>query len=145
MKDFIHRSTSAFAALPPGRRNLLLAGWVVVLTLILVLIGRPLLARGNELRQWPVLAQQARALAPGPAFTSGDWQALASARGLLLTRVEQRGEVWLLRGELSRADTMAQLMRSIQDQGGRPLRWSLERGHQGLVFSLDVGRTGGRP
>lgn len=145
MKDFTHRATRAFAALPPARRNLLLAGWVVVLTLILVLIGRPLITWGNELRQWPVLAQQARALAPGPAFTSDYWQALASARGLLFTRVEQRGEVWLLQGELSRADTLSQLMRSIQDQGGRPLRWSLEQGHQGLIFSLDVGRTGARP
>ena len=145
MKAFIDRAFMAFSALPAARRYTLLAGWVVVLTLLLVLIGRPLLALSKELRQWPMLAQQARALTPGITFTSEYWQALASARGLVLTRVEPRGEVWQLQGELTRAEGLAQLLSSIQAQGGRPLRWSLEQGHQSLVFSLDVGRTGGQP
>ena len=145
MKAFIARSSLSFAALPASRRYTLLAGWVVVLTLLLDLIGRPLLALGKELRQWPMLAQQAQALAPGVTFTSEYWQALASARGLMLTRVEQRGDVWQLQGELTHAETLPQLLSSIQAQGGRPLRWSLEQGHQGLVFSVDVSRTGGRP
>lgn len=145
MKALIERSCNTFAALPASRRFALLAGWVVVLTLLLVLIGRPLLALAKELRQWPTLAQQAQTLTPGVIFTSDYWQALASARGLMLTRVEQRGEVWQLQGELSRAEGLPQLLSSIQAQGGRPLRWSLEQGHQGLVFSVDVSRTGGRP
>lgn len=145
MKAFIERSSIAFAALPAARRYTLLAGWVVVLTLLLVLAGRPVLALCKELRQWPLLAQQAQALTPGITFTSEYWQALASARGLLLTRVEQRGDIWQLQGELTRAETLPQLLGSIQAQGGRPLRWSLEQGHQGLVFSLDVSRTGVRP
>ncbi|GFM89846.1 hypothetical protein PSCICO_52450 [Pseudomonas cichorii] len=145
MNALIQRASNAFVALPPARRYMLLAGWVVVLTLLLVLIGRPLLAWGKDLRQWPALAQQAQTLSPGPAFSSEYWQALASARGLVLTRVEQRGDIWQLQGELTRAEPLTQLMRSIQEQGGRPLRWSLEQGHQGLVFSLDVGRAGRRP
>ncbi|RMQ43700.1 hypothetical protein ALQ04_02929 [Pseudomonas cichorii] len=145
MNGLFLRASSAFAALPPARRYALLAGWVMVLTLLLVLIGRPLLAWGKELRQWPLLAQQAQALSPGPAFSGEYWQALASARGLVLTRVEQRGDIWQLQGELTRAETLAQVLRSIQEQGGRPLRWSLEQGHQGLVFSLDVGRSEGHP
>ncbi|MBX8532772.1 type II secretion system protein GspM [Pseudomonas cichorii] len=145
MNALIQRASNAFAALPPARRYALLAGWVVVLTLLLVLIGRPLLAWGKDLRQWPLLAQQAQALSPGPTFTAEYWQALAGARGLVLTRVEQRGDIWQLQGELSRAEPLAQLMRSIQEQGGRPLRWSLEQGHQSLVFSLDVGRAGRLP
>lgn len=145
MKALIERSCNTFAALPASRRFALLAGWVVVLTLLLVLIGRPLLALAKELRQWPTLAQQAQTLTPGVIFTSDYWQALASARGLMLTRVEQRGEVWQLQGELSHAAGLPQLLSSIQAQGGRPLRWSLEQGHQGLVFSVDVSRTGGRP
>lgn len=145
MKMFIDRAFMAFAALPTARRYALLAGWVVVLTLLLVLIGRPLLALGKELRQWPMLAQQAQALAPGIVFTSEYWQSLASARGLVLTRVEPRGEIWQLQGELTRAESLAQLLSSIQAQGGRPLRWSLEQGYQSLVFSVDVGRTGGQP
>ncbi|MCV4288341.1 type II secretion system protein GspM [Pseudomonas capsici] len=145
MNALIQRASNAFAALPPARRYALLAGWVVILTLSLVLIGRPVLTWGKDLRQWPLLAQQARALSPGPAFTAEYWQALASARGVVLTRVEQRGDIWQLQGELSRAEPLTQLMHSIQERGGRPLRWSLEQGHQGLVFSLDVGRAGRLP
>lgn len=146
MTVFLQRAAHAFGALPATRRYLLLVGWVVVLTLLLVLIGRPVVALCKELRQWPGLAQQAQALSSTTAtFSNEYWQAWASARNLLLTRVEQRGDVWQLQGELSDAYTLTQLMRSIQDQGARPLRWSLERGHQGLVFSLDVIHKGGRP
>ncbi|MFJ4142200.1 type II secretion system protein GspM [Pseudomonas sp. NPDC089734] len=145
MNEWIQRASSAFVTLPPARRYALLAGWVVILTLLLVLMGRPLLLWAKDLRQWPLLAQQAQALNTGATFSSEYWQALASARGLVLTRVEQRGDIWQLQGELARAETLTHVMRSIQEQGGRPLRWSLEQGHQGLVFNLDVGRAGRRP
>lgn len=144
MSPWIQRSVSAFAALPAPRRYLLLAGWVVVLTLLLVLLGRPLLAVWKDGRQWQVLAQQAAGLNPGARFSSEQWQALASARGLVLTRVEQRGDIWLLQGELPGAEALGQLMNSVLEQGGRPLRWSLEQGRQGLVFSLDIGSGGPR-
>lgn len=145
MKTLIQRASGAIAALPPARRYMLLAGWVLVLTLLLVLLGRPLVAAVKEVGQWPALARQAQALSPGPAFSSEYWQALASARGLVLTKVEQRGDIWQLRGELTQVEPLAQLLRSIQDQGGRPLRWSLEQGHQALIFSLDVSRDGVYP
>lgn len=145
MKAMIQRASVAFDALPPTRRYTLLAGWVIVLTLLLVLIGRPLVTLIKDISQWPALARQAQTLAPGPDFSQQYWQALASARGVVLTKVEQRGDIWLLRGELSAAEPLAQLMRSVQEQGGRPLRWSLEQGHQAMIFSLDVGRGGVRP
>lgn len=145
MKAMIQRASVAFDALPPARRYTLLAGWVIVLTLVFVLLGRPLVAAVKDVSQWPALARQAQALVPGPEFSQQYWQSLASARGLLLTKVEQRGDIWLLRGELSSPEPLTQLMRSVQDQGGRPLRWSLEQGHQAMIFSLDVGRGGARP
>lgn len=144
MTRWVQRSARAFAALPAPRRYLLLAGWVLVLTLLLVLLGRPLLAVWKDGRQWQVLAQQAAGLKPATRFSSEHWQALASARGLVLTRVEQRGDIWLLQGELPSAEALGQLMNSVQEQGGQPLRWSLEQGRQGLVFSLDVGSGGAR-
>ncbi|RRV06017.1 type II secretion system protein GspM [Pseudomonas sp. v388] len=139
MKALIHRASSAIHALPPTRRYALLAGWVLVLTLLLVVIGRPVVAAVKEISQWPALARQAQSLSPGPGFSTDYWQTLASARGLVLTKVEQRGDIWLLRGELTRAEPLAQLMRSVQGRGGRPLRWSVEQGHQAMIFSLDVG------
>jgi type II secretion system protein M (XcpZ-type) len=145
MNRLTERALSAVAALPPARRYALLAGWVVVLTLLLVLLGRPLVAVVKDMSQWPALARQAQALSPRPAFTSEYWQSVASARGLVLTKVEQRGDIWQLRGELSRAEPLAQLMRSVQEHGGRPLRWSLEQGHQAMIFSLDVGRGNTQP
>lgn len=145
MKALIQRASFAIAALPLTRRVMLLAGWVVVLTLLLVLLGRPLVAAVKELGRWPVLALQAQMLSPGPVFSNDYWQAFASARGLVLTKVEQRGDIWQLRGELAQAERLAQLMRGIQEQGGRPLRWSLEQGHQALIFSLDVSRDGAQP
>lgn len=145
MNTLIRRALSAVAALPPARRYALLAGWVVVLTLLLVLLGRPLVGVVKDMSQWPALARQAQMLSPGPALTSEYWQAVASARGLVLTRVEQRGDIWQLRGELSRAEPLAQLMRSVQEHGGRPLRWSLEQGHQAMIFSLDVSRGNTQP
>jgi type II secretion system protein M (XcpZ-type) len=145
MNALIQRSLQTVAALPPARRYLLLGGWVVVLTLLLVLLGRPLAEKVKQVSQWPGLARQAQTLGAGPAFSSDYWQALTSARGVVLTRVEQRGDIWLLRGELTGAQPLAQLMRSIQDQGGQPLRWSLEQGQQAMLFSLDVSAAGGRP
>ena len=145
MNTLTQRASVAFHALPPARRHALLGGWVVVLTLVLVLIGRPLVAAVKEVAQWPQLARQAQSLSPGPIFTADHWQTLASARGIVLTKVEQRGDIWLLRGELTSAEPLAQLMRSIQEQGGRPIRWSLEQGHQAMIFSLDVGRGSTRP
>lgn len=145
MKATLQRMSGAIAALPPARRMLLLVGWVVVLTLILVLMGRPLVTSIKQAAQWPGLARQAQSLTSGPAFSNEYWQALASARGLVLTVVEQRGDIWQLRGELASAEPMVQLIRSIQDQGGRPLRWSIEQGHQAMIFNLDVSSAGGHP
>ena len=145
MNALMQRASSAIHALPSARRYTLLAGWVVVLTLVLVLLGRPVVAAIKDISQWPELARQAQTLTPGPSFTQDYWQTLASARGVVLTTVEQRGDTWLLRGELTRAEPLAQLMLSIQEQGGRPLRWSLEQGHQAMLFSLDVGRGSARP
>lgn len=145
MKALIQRASSSFHGLPPTRRYLLLAGWMLVLTLLLVLLGRPLVAVVKDLSQWPAVARQAQSLSPGPVFSSDYWQALASTRGVVLTKVEQRGDIWLLRGEMPSAEPLAHLMRSIQEQGGRPLRWSLEQGHQAMIFSLDVSRGSTRP
>jgi type II secretion system protein M (XcpZ-type) len=144
MNALIQRASVAIHALPPARRYTLLAGWVIVLTLVLVLLGRPVVATVKDVVRWPQLARQAQTLSPGPAFTAQFWQTLASARGVVLTRVEQRGDIWSLHGELGGAEPLAQLMRSVQEQGGRPLRWSLEQGHQAMIFSLDVGRGGAR-
>ena len=144
MTALLQRASIAINALPPGRRYALLAGWVVVLTLLLVLLGRPLVSVFKDVSQWPALARQAQTLTPGPIFSSEYWQALASARGVVLTKVEQRGDIWLLRGELPKAEPLAMLMRSIEEQGGRPVRWSLEQGHQSMIFSLDVSRGSAR-
>lgn len=145
MNALMLRFSHAYAGLPPSRRYLLLGGWVVVLTLILVLIGRPLIDYGKSLRQWQLLAAQAQAIKPASEFDNERWQALAGARGVTLTGIEARGDVWQLRGEVAQADSLVQLMRSIQEQGARPLRWSLERSGAGLVFNLDVSRAGGQP
>ncbi|MBD8495228.1 type II secretion system protein GspM [Pseudomonas syringae] len=145
MNALFVRFSHGYAALPASRRYLLLGGWVVVLTLILVLIGRPLIDYGKDLRQWQRLAAQAQVLKPAGEFDNARWQALAGAYGVTLTGVEPRGDVWQLQGEVARADSLAHLMRSIEEQGARPLRWSLERRGAGLVFNLDVSRHGGQP
>ncbi|MCO8166070.1 type II secretion system protein GspM [Pseudomonas sp. 21LCFQ010] len=145
MKDLLQRLTQGYAALPAPRRYLLLGGWVVVLTLVLVLLGRPLVDYVRSVQQWQALAGQARLLQRGDGLSNERWQALASARGVTLTAVEQRGEVWQVRGEVSRAEKLAQLMRGVQEQGARPLRWSLEQSGAGLVFNLDVSRSGAQP
>lgn len=145
MNALTQRASIAFQSLPPVRRYMLLGGWVIVLTLILVLIGRPVVAVVKEMSQWPQLARMAQGLNAGPAFTAEHWQTLASARGIVLTKVEQRGDIWLLRGEVTGAEPVARFMRSIQEQGGRPMRWSLEQGHQTMLFSLDVGRGSAGP
>lgn len=145
MNALTQRASIAFQALPPVRRYLLLGGWVVVLTLVLVLLGRPVVAAIKEMSQWPQLARLAQTLSAGPVFTAEQWQTLASARGIVLTKAEQRGEIWLLRGEVTGAEALARLMRSIQEQGGTPMRWSLEQGHQAMLFSLDVGRGSAVP
>lgn len=145
MNALMLRFSQAYVNLPASRRYLLLGGWVVVLTLILVLIGRPLVDYGKSLRQWQALAAQAQAIKTVSEFDSERWQALARARGVTLTAIEPRGDVWQLRGEVAHADSLVQLMRTIQEQGARPLRWSLERSGAGLVFNLDVSRAGGQP
>lgn len=145
MNALMLRFSQAYVNLPASRRYLLLGGWVVVLTLILVLIGRPLIDYGKSLRQWQALAAQAQAIKTVSEFDSERWQALAGARGVTLTAIEPRGDVWQLRGEVAQADSLVQLMRTIQEQGARPLRWSLERSGAGLVFNLDVSRAGGQP
>lgn len=145
MNALLQRFSHAYVSLPAPRRYGLLAGWVVVLTLLLVLSGRPLIDYVRSVHQWQALAQQAQALMPVAVPGEERWQALASARGVTLTGVERRGDVWLLRGEVARAEPLAQLMRSIQEQGARPLRWSLEQSTGGLVFQLDVGQGGRQP
>jgi type II secretion system protein M (XcpZ-type) len=128
-----------FNQLPPTRRYALLAGWSMVTLLLLVLVTRPLLAAWQEARQWQALAQQAGALVPPTAFTSEQWQALAVSRQWVLTRVEQQGDRWQLQGELPGPQALQQLLRTVQEQGGRPLQWSLDQGGaQGYAFSLEV-------
>lgn len=128
-----------FNQLPPKRRYSLLAGWSTVALLLLVLLTRPLLAAWQEARQWQALAQQAGALIPPAAFSNEQWQALAVSRQWVLTRVEQQGDRWQLQGELPGPQALQQLLRTVQEQGARPLQWSLEQGGgQRYAFSLEV-------
>ena len=128
-----------FNQLPPKRRYSLLAGWSTVVLLLLVLLTRPLLAAWQDARQWQALAQQASALLPPAAFSNEQWQALAVSRQWVLTRVEQQGDRWQLQGELPGPQALQQLLRTVQEQGARPLQWSLEQGvGQRYAFSLEV-------
>lgn len=127
-----------FNQLPPRRRYCLLAGWSTVLLLVLVLLTRPLLAAWQETRQWQALAQQARTITPPTAFSSEQWQALAASRQWVFSRVERQGDRWHLRGELPEPQALQQLLRTVQEQGARPMQWSLEQGAGGYVFSLEV-------
>lgn len=127
-----------FKQLPRMRRYCLLAGWSMVLLLLLVLMTRPLLAAWQDAREWQALAQQAHALAPPAVFSNEQWQALAASRQWVLTHVEQQGGRWHLQGELPGPEALQQLLRTVQEQGGRPLQWSLTQGGQGYAFSLDV-------
>ncbi|NMX32926.1 type II secretion system protein GspM [Pseudomonas sp. WS 5413] len=128
-----------FNQLPPKRRYGLLTGWSTVGLLLLVLVTRPLLAAWQDARQWQALAQQAGALVPPAAFSNEQWQALAVSRQWVLTRVEQQGDRWQLQGELPGPQALQQLLRTVQEQGGRPVQWSLEQGGgQGYAFSLEV-------
>ncbi|MFC6340205.1 type II secretion system protein GspM [Pseudomonas sp. CCM 7891] len=136
---------ASFKQLPPLRRYCLLAGWSMVLLLLLVLLTRPLLAAWQDARQWQVLAQQARTLMPPAGFTNEQWQALAASRQWVLTRVEQQGDRWQLQGELPGPQALQQLLRTVQEQGGRPLQWSLAQGGQGYAFSLEVADGAVRP
>jgi type II secretion system protein M (XcpZ-type) len=134
-----------FNQLPPMRRYCLLAGWSMVLLLLLVLLTRPLLATWQDARQWQALAQQARTLALPATFSNEQWQALAASRQWVLTRVEQQDGHWQLQGELPEPQALQQLLRTVQEQGGRPMRWSLEQGGQGYAFSVDVADGAVRP
>ncbi len=128
----------SFKQLAPARRYGVLVGWALVLLLLLVLLTRPLLAAWQEARQWQALAQQARTLAPRPVFSNEHWQALAASRQWVLTHVERQGERWQLQGELPGPQALQQLLRTVQEQGGRPMQWRLERGAQGYAFSLEL-------
>jgi len=110
-----------------------------------VLLARPLLAAWQAAQQWQALAQQARTLAPPAAFSNEHWQALAASRQWVLTRVERQGERWQLQGELPGPQALQQLLRTVQEQGGRPMQWSLTRGGQGYAFSLELSAGVERP
>lgn len=139
MKARMHAYLAHFNQLPLKRRYSLLAGWSTVVLLLLVLLTRPLLAAWQEARQWQALAQQAGALIPPAAFSNEQWQALAVSRQWVLTRVEQQGDRWQLQGELPGPQALQQLLRTVQEQGARPLQWSLEQGGgQRYAFSLEV-------
>ena len=139
MNARMHAYLAHFNQLPPKRRYSLLAGWSTVALLLLVLLTRPLLAAWQDARQWQALAQQAGALIPPAAFSNEQWQALAVSRQWVLTRVEQQGDRWQLQGELPGPQALQQLLRTVQEQGARPLQWSLEQaGGQRYAFSLEV-------
>lgn len=145
MKQQLRQSIASFEELPPVRRYCLLAGGLLVLMLALVLLSRPLRAVWQDARQWQTLARQVQNLTPAVVFSNEQWQALAVTGQLVLTQVERQGDVWRVQGELPRPQALTQLMRTLQEQGGRPLRWSLKRGAQSYVFSLDVAGTTGSP
>ncbi|MFO2466520.1 type II secretion system protein GspM [Pseudomonas sp. 15FMM2] len=145
MKARMLEYLSNFNQLPPLRRYCVLAGWAIALLLLLVLLTRPLLAAWQDARQWQALAQQARTLPPPAIFTSEQWQALAASRQWVLTHVEQQAGRWQLQGELPGPEALRQLLRTVQDQGGRPMQWSLEQGAQGYAFSLEVADGVARP
>lgn len=134
-----------YRQLPPLRRYALLAGWSLVLLLLLVLLTRPLLTAWQEARQWQALAQQAGRLTPATVWSSEQWQALAASRQWVLTRVEQQDGRWHLQGELPGPEALQQLLRTVQEQGGRPLQWGLEQGAKGYAFSLEVADGALRP
>ena len=139
MKARMQAYLTHFNQLPSKRRYGLLAAWSTVVLLLLVLLARPLLAAWQEARQWQALAQQAGALVPPAAFSNEQWQALAVSRQWVLTRVEQQGDRWQLQGELPGPQALQYLLRTVQEQGGRPLQWSLTQGiGQGYAFSLEV-------
>jgi len=139
MKARMQAYLTHFNQLPSKRRYGLLAGWSTVVLLLLVLLARPLLAAWQEARQWQALAQQAGAQVPPAAFSNEQWQALAVSRQWVLTRVEQQGDRWQLQGELPGPQALQYLLRTVQEQGGRPLQWSLTQGiGQGYAFSLEV-------
>ncbi|SUD31288.1 type II secretion pathway protein XcpZ [Pseudomonas fluorescens] len=139
MKARMQAYLAHFNQLPPKRRYGLLIGWSTVVLLLLVLLTRPLLAAWQDGRQWQALAQQASTLLAPAVFSNEQWQALAESRQWVLTHVEQQGDRWQLRGELPGPQALQQLLRTVQEQGGRPLQWSLEHGGgQGYAFSLQV-------
>lgn len=145
MTERMREYLAGFNQLPPLRRYGLLLGWSLVLLLLLVLLTRPLLTAWQEARQWQALAQQVAPLSARGGFSNEQWQALAASRQWVLTRVEQQGERWQLQGELPQPQALAQLLRTLQDQGGRPLQWSLQRSPQGYAFSLEVADGAIRP
>jgi type II secretion system protein M (XcpZ-type) len=135
---FKARCLEKLHAMSRPRRYLLLVGWSVVFGLLVYLAAKPVVGAWREARAWQALAPRAASFTSPRSFSAEQWQALASARRVVLTKVEEQQGQWQLQGELPKAEVLKQLMHAAQEQGAQVLQWGLEQREEGLSFSLIV-------